>query len=304
VTQGLANTLVAGSSYLLVASGFWLIYSTVRFFHLAHGASYLFGAYAGLAALTLAGAYGGTPAFPPWVLWALGGLGAVLISGLAGVSMEILVYGPLRTRRSSPLLFLLASFGVLIVAENLVALTFGTGLRLVSFVPVHGGLELGGAVLTGAQLSIVAAAALTTGALWVFLRATSVGLKIRAVADDRISAELCGVNSHSITVAVFVVGSALAGLGGYVVGAATPIDPQMGMPAILKGIVACMFGGTDSLSGAVVGSFVLAALETLSVLALPPGWSNAVPFVVLLGVLLFRPQGILGSRAELAEART
>lgn len=294
--QLLLNGIIAGSIYALTAIGFTVIYRTVRFFHLAHGAVYTVGAYLAYTVVDF------------WLLvfrrnlsiigWILTFLTGVIGSGILGVLIDRLIYLPLRKKNASNLIFLLASFGVFIFLQNLIQLFYGAQILTIRSGPVKEGHHFLGAVITDIQIVILAVSLILMILLWFFIQKTKLGKAMRAVADDPIVANVVGINPEKIILTSFAIGSALAGAAGILISFETNIEPTMGFSAILKGVIASIVGGIGSIPGAVLGGFFLGLAENLGIWKIPAGWKDCIAFVILIVFLLIRPWGVLGTKTE------
>lgn len=285
--QLILNGIIAGSIYALIAIGFAVIYRTVKFFHFAHGVVYAAGAY---LAYTFAISLG----FNPVISFFL----AVIVSAIAGVLIDRLVYKPLRKHKAPNLVFLMASFGVFIFVQNLLQLIYGTQILTIRTGPVKEGRHFLGAVITDIQIMILIVSVCLSVALWLFIQKTKLGKAMRAVADDLMAASIVGINPERIILAAFAIGSALAGAAGILVSLETNIEPTMGMNAILKGIIASIIGGIGSIPGAMFGGLFLGIAENLGIWKISAGWKDCIAFVILIVFLLLRPGGIMGVRTE------
>ncbi len=285
MNQLLLNGLIAGSIYALVALGFAVIYRTVRFFHFAHGAVYAVGAYVGYSVVIGFGAY-------PVVGVLAGGLAA----GFAGVAIDLLVYRPLRRRKSPNLVFLIASFGVFVLLQNLMQILYGPQTLSVRTGSVMAGHDILGAVITDTQITILIVGLILFAALSFFLHYTRLGTAMRAVADDPLGAEIAGIDPERIIQVSFFIGSVLAGMAGMLVAYETNLEPTMGFNAILKGIIASIIGGIGSIPGAVLGGYLLGLVENLGIWKIASGWKDTIAFVLLIIFLLAWPSGIMGKR--------
>lgn len=290
IRQLILNGVIAGSIYALVALGFTIIYRTVRFFHFAHGAVYTAGAYLAYTFIVLLH-------INPFISFAL----SIIFSSLLGVAIDRLVYLPLRRQKASDLILLLASFGVFIFLQNLIQLIFGAQIVTIRRGPVKEGYHIFGAVITEIQVLILIVSSLLLIILWVFMKRTKLGKAMRAVADDPIGASVVGINPETIILSSFAIGSALAGAAAILISYETNIEPTMGFPALLKGIIASIVGGIGSIPGAVLGSYFLGLAENLGIWKISAGWKDCVSFLILIVFLLFRPAGLLGIRVEKEE---
>ena len=287
IQQLIVNGIIAGSIYVLIAIGFTVIYRTVKFFHFAHGVVYAVGAYL---------------VYTFFVLLGLNSVFSFLLSSgltaLLGVGIDRFVYRPLRNRKASTLIFLIASFGVFIFLQNLLQLIFGAQILTLRTGPVVEGHHFFGAVITNTQILIIVASFILFILCWLFIQKTKFGKAIRAVSDDPLGARVVGINSERIIRGVFAIGSALAGAAGILISLETNIEPTMGMNAILKGIVASIIGGIGSIPGALLGGLFLGLAENLGIWKIQAGWKDTIAFAILIIFLLFRPSGIMGVKTE------
>jgi branched-chain amino acid transport system permease protein len=287
--QLLLNGLVAGVMYALVAIGLSLIYNTTRVFHFAHGAIYTAGAYLCYATFVSLG-------------WPL--LFAVTLTALGtaafGIALELLVYAPLHRNSSSPTVGLISSLGAYIVLVNAIALLFGNETKILQ-PGVQATVHLGPLILARIQVVQLIAGIVLLGLVLVLLRVTMLGKRIRAVRDNAALAEVMGVSVASVRLVVFALGSGLAGCASVLAALDVGMDPHVGMPILLIAAVAMIIGGLDSFEGAVTGGLFLGLLQGLVVWKVSARWLEAVTFVLLIVVLVFRPQGLLAQRRRLEE---
>ena len=286
VGQIFLNIVIAGAIYSLVTLGFNLTYSTVRFFDLGYGALTAVGGYAVLY-------FYKSLSFGPLPSIVLG----VFVAGALGLIIERIVYRPLRMRKATGAVLLIASLGVLTVVQALIAIVFSSQFQALS---KDSGNEhiyaLFGGVMTETQVVILAVAISIMLALGVVLRYTLFGKAVRAIADDEEVAQVVGINSGRITSIVFFIGAAIAGTAGIATGFDTGLQPTMGLALLLKGVIAVIIGGIGSVYGGVLGAFLLALIENLGAWQFAGEWKDAIAFAVLIVFLLFRPQGILGKK--------
>jgi len=281
------NSIIAGSIYALIAISFIIIYRTIKFFHFAHGIVYTTGAYLAYVLVIKAGL---NPVFSFFL--------SILLASLLGILIDRLVYYPLRQRKATNLVFLLASFGIFIFIQNLLQLIFGAQILTLRTGPVKEGYHIFSAVITPIQITIIIVSICLVLILWLFIQRSKLGKAMRAVADDPVGASVVGIHSEKIILASFAIGSALAGAAGILISYETNIEPTMGMPAILKGIIASIIGGIGSIPGAVFGGYFLGLAENLGIWKIQAGWKDCIAFVILIIFLLFRPGGIRGILPE------
>lgn len=287
LTQLIINGIIAGSIYALIALGFTVIYRTVKFFHFAHGVVYAAGAY-------LAYTFFITLHLNPIISFFL----SISLCAILGVAIDKSVYYPLRLKKASNLIFLLASFGVFIFLQNLIQLIYGSQILTLRTGPIREGYHILSAIITPIQIWILVVSCGLLAILWSFVKYTKLGKAMRAVSDDPIAASVVGINPDKTILASFAIGSALAGAAGILISLETNIEPTMGFSAILKGIIASIIGGIGSIPGAMLGGFFLGIAENLGIWKIQAGWKDSIAFLILIIFLLLRPGGIFGVKTE------
>ncbi len=215
-----------------------------------------------------------------------------------GLAIDRLVYYLLRKQKASNLIFLLASFGIFIFIQNMIQLIYGAQILTIRTGPVVVGHHVLGAVITDIHILILVSSITLSVALWLYVKYSKLGKAMRAVADDPVAASVVGINSEVIIMAVFFIGSALAGAAGILISLETNLEPTMGFNAILKGMIAAIIGGIGSIPGAVLGGYFLGLAENLGIWKIQAGWKDAIAFAILIIFLLFRPGGIMGIKTE------
>ncbi len=290
VISQLVNGLILGSMYALIAIGFSMIYGIVRLINFAHGDIFAIGAFATLAGVGALGL--------PFPVAAVAVLG---VGALVGVVIERIAFRPMRG--APQVTGFIASLAVAIFIENLAVLTISAQPRTFR-VPDYLNLLLpiGGLSLRVIDIVIVVLAIVLMSALVLFVRHTRTGVAMRATAENYDVARLMGININRMIALAFAIGSGLAAIGGLMWGSKYgQIAPFMGLLPGLKAFVAAVIGGVGSITGAMLGGFVLGLAEVLFVGLLPPeysGYRNAFVFGALIVVLLAMPNGILGKSTE------
>lgn len=281
--QLVANSLITGANYGLVAVSFSLIYSAGRFFYLAHGAVYTASAYLVFTAASLL-------SLPAPIAITVGILGAVVL----GAGMEICVHQPLRRKGSSSEILLLASLGFLVTIQNVISMVFGDATVRIGTHTIVEGLDIFGARITGIQLCSILLSLVLTITLAAWLRWTSVGRQMRAVANDYGLGLALGLDCDRVIASAFAIGSALVAIAAILSGYDTDLTPLMGFNAILMGVVAVIVGGIGSIPGAFLGGLLVSSIQQVAAFELPIQLQYGVLFAVLILFLLLRPQGIFG----------
>ncbi len=265
----------------MVAIGFNLIYSTRKFFDLAHGSMAVIGGY---------GVYVFTGSFnlPVWLSVIL----AIIVAGLAGLALDSTLYRALREKKATGLVLLVASLGVFTFIQSMISIFFSAQFQRVGSSNGVQSLEILGANVTPTQITAMVLAVLTWLFIAAFLKFTLFGKAMVAVSDDEEVSSIVGINTKRIFYGAAFIGSALAGLGGAMFAIDTGIEPVSGLMLILKGIVGAIIGGIGTIHGAFFGSFLLAFVENFGIWKISTEWRDAISFGLLIIFLIFRPQGI------------
>ena len=289
--QQLVNALSVGSLYALIAVGLSLIFGILRLSNFAHGDMMMIGAFATVLLTT-----SGLSFLPAFLL-------GIVVAALAGVIIERVAYRPVRG--APDVTMLLTSLALTFILENLGILLFTASPRnfpLPDWMTRLWSLLDGRVTFTNINVLSVGLTVISLLFLTWFMRRTTVGLGMRAAAEDLGAAQLVGVRVNRVIVVAFMLASAFAGLAGVLWAAqAGVVDPLMGFTPLLKAFVAAIIGGLGSLPGAVLGGYLLGALEVLIVAFLPPEVSpyrDAIVFGLLIGFLLLRPGGLLNVTRE------
>jgi len=284
IPQLIINSLIAGAIYALVALGFNLAYGATRFFNLAHGVMTIIGGYLFFYLTKSLG----------WNIY-LAVISGVLLAGFLGYGLDKMIYQPLRKRKASNMVLLVASLGAFTVLQALIAILFTSQFRTLSDGVYEPRIfEILGGVITQTQLIILLSAVLATLGLVGLLYKTQLGQAVRAISDDEEVAKIVGLDTDKIIGQVFFISSVIAGLGGILVGFDTGIEPTMGLGLLLKGVIASIVGGIGNIFGGVLGAFFLGFVENFGIWKISGEWKDAIAFTLLIVFLIFRPKGILG----------
>ena len=286
VPQLIVNSIIAGSLYALVALGFNFIYGATRFFNLAHGVIAVAGGYTVFFFTKTLGW--------PIILAVIFGL---LVSGLLGYFSEIFIYRPLRTRKSSHMVLLVASLGVLTAVQAIIAIFFSSQFQTLGDIDsVNRTFNIFGGIITEIQLVMFISVILVTIGLALLLRFTFFGKSVKAISDDEEVSRMIGINTNYVTGIVFFIGSSIAGLAGILSGYDTGLEPTMGMGLLLKGVIASIIGGIGNVYGSVFGAMLLGFAENFGIWKISGEWKDAIAFSLLIIFLLVRPRGIFGRK--------
>ena len=293
--QQVVNGLSLGSIYALIALGYTMVYGILRLINFAHGEVFMMGAYAGYYCASWLGVQGYESAgasFP--LLLALVVLGFAMVSvALLGVTIEGLAYRPVRNaQRLTPLI---TAIGVSLFLQNAAMLVFSPNPRRYPAILSEVRFELGGVILTNIKLAIFAVAMLLMLGLHLLVQKTWTGRAMRALSMNADAARLMGIDVNATIRATFAIGSALAAAGGILFGLdQITINPLMGVLTGLKAFVAAVLGGIGNIPGALLGGVLIGLAEQLTAGYLSPDYRDAITFVILILMLLIKPEGLLG----------
>lgn len=289
------NGLTLGSVYALLAIGYSMVYGILKLLNFAHGEVYMFGAFAGYGLLIMLGGPA-SPIVPVWLLIPLMFLAAIVVSIVVGVTMERFAYRPLRN--SSRIAPLISAIGVSFFLQATALFLFSAGFRSYDapdLIDVSTGIAVGpvDVWLVRVIVIVIASALMVLLTLWV--NKTRTGKAVRAVSFDREAAEMMGIDVDRVVVVTFLIGSALAGVGGVMAGLVFGrIFSFMGFSAGLKAFTAAVVGGIGSIPGAMLGGLLIGMAESYTTAYISSTFQNLIVFSLLIIVLLVKPTGLLG----------
>ena len=298
--QQVLNGLVLGSIYALVALGYTMVYGIIGLINFAHGEVVMVGAMVTISVLTMLAGAG----FAPGILTLLLAImAAAVVCMLLAQGMEKYAYRPLRKApRLTPLIL---AIGISIALQNLAMMIWGRGYKTFPEVVEVQPVEVFGATLTNVQVSIMLIAVVIMFGLWLLVDKTRLGKAMRATAQNQEVAGLMGININRVISATFLIGASLGAIAGVMrainYGQA---DAYMGLLLGLKAFSAAVLGGIGNLFGAMAGGLLLGLIESLAAGYtgqltggfLGANYQDIFAFAVLILVLLFRPNGLLGER--------
>jgi branched-chain amino acid transport system permease protein len=298
--EQLLNGLQFGVTLFLMAAGLTLVFGIMNFINLAHGSLYMVGAYLALAAAQWTGSY---------LLGVLLGLCGTLV---VGILVELVALRTLYER--DHLDQVLATFGLILFFNELVAIFWGRAAQFASVPPfLSGHIEL----FTGSSYPLYRAAIIVVGfvtavVLWYVVTRTRIGMLIRAGATNRTMVAALGINIRLLYTLVFGFGAALAGLAGVMAGPIYNVQPGMGELILIQVFVVIVIGGIGSIRGALIGAIIVGVVDTIGRAFLKPALSAFISptageaagpalasiliYLLMAGVLTFRPQGLFPAR--------
>ena len=280
------NGVVFGSLYVLVALGLTLIYGVLVQINFAHADIVTIGAF---AAYFFTAALGGNY---------IAGIGVALLVGAAlGWLVNAAIFAPLRER--SELLPLIATIGVSILLQNAMLLLLGPIPYAFDSPYSNEVIRLwGGTFITWQNLIIVIVSTLTIALLYAFMKWTFIGKALRAVAQDRETAGLVGINPGGLVMLTFVIASALAGMAGAMLGPILVLTPFAGTSMIVKAFAIVIIGGFGNVEGTIIAGLLVGLIESATTQLVNPGLTDIVVFSLLLLMLAVRPTGLIAEKRE------
>jgi len=293
--QQIANGIVLGATIGLIALGYTMVYGIIQLINFAHGEVFMVGAFGGLAVYR-------------WVLpvswqeqWYIALplmlLGGVIVAVVIAVIMERFAYRPLRNApRLAPLI---TALGVSVALQEAIRIWFPDADAAQPFprVFIDKQIDLGPVEISASGLLLIVVSIGLSILLQAYVSRSRMGRAMRATSQDRDTARLMGVNPDRVIVLTFILGAALAGVGGVLYGSwITNVDNSIGFQNGIFAFTAAVLGGIGSLRGAVIGAFIIGLIKNLGGQYLPGGtqYDYVWIFVVLILVLVFRPQGLFG----------
>ncbi len=280
--QQLVNGLSLGSIYALVALGYTMVYGIIKLINFAHGDVYMIGAYTAFFVTTYLG-MGFLPAL----------IASMVVCGILGVLIERIAYKPLR--KAPRITALITAIGISYVIEYTTQFFMGTSVRTFPQLLPNTSWQLGPVRITYIQMVIFTVTLVLMILLTFIIQKTKIGRAMRAVSADENAAKLMGISVDNTISFTFLIGSALAGAGGMLVGLYyNAASPLMGMVPGLKAFVAAVFGGIGSIPGALVGGLFIGIAETLVVAYGSSLYRDAIVYAILIIVLIVKPTGLFG----------
>ncbi|MCK5460413.1 branched-chain amino acid ABC transporter permease [Candidatus Gracilibacteria bacterium] len=288
IPQLLWNGLVSGALIALVSLGLTLIYSIAGFIQFAHGELVALGAYSFMV-------------FHKWLNWEIlpASGGALFFVILVGLLLEKFFFRPVSQKDS--MIPLVISIGLSMGIQSIILIIFGANILTMSnnFSKSHSFFN-NTILATYPQILTVALSIFLMISLILFLKHSKIGKSIRAVSSNRAVAETFGINVNKSLQWIFGIGALMAGIAGICLGFEQNLEPLMGVHILIKAFAAIILGSIGSIRGAIFGAFLIGVSENLLVGLgiIPSGFSVAIPFIILILMLLIKPEGLLGKRFE------
>ena len=280
--QFIINGLITGILYSLLAIGFALVYNTTRIFHIAAAGIYVFAAYMFWFFVAKAG----LPIIPASLV-------AIVLTMVLSLLSELLVYRPLKNKKASLNVAMIASIGAMTVIINTIAMCFGNETKVIENAILQP-LTLGDIIITTPQKYQAVIGIVAIIVFMAILKWTNWGLRLKALSADETLFETLGFDTKATRVMVFLASGAFIAIASCLTVYDVGLDPNMGMSVLISAVVAMIIGGVGKFSTCILGGLTLGVLQSLTVYQFASNWQNAVTFLVLLILLFLRPQGIAG----------
>jgi branched-chain amino acid transport system permease protein len=279
--QFLAGGLTAGAIYALVALGFSIVFNASRVINFAQGEFVMIG---GMSAVSLVGT--GVP-MPAAIV------GAVLVAGVVGLLLERLAVG--RARKADVVTLIIITIGASILLRGLAQLVWDKRIHVLAPLTGDRPIPLFGATVLPQSLWVLGVTVLIVAALSWFFNRTRLGKAMRATSYNRLAAQLVGIDVRKVLFASFGLAAALGAIAGVLIAPIAFTSYDVGVMLGLKGFAAAILGGLGSFPGAIIGGLVLGLLESLGAGYVSSAYKDVIAFLIILAVLFFRPDGILGA---------
>jgi branched-chain amino acid transport system permease protein len=286
VLQQLFNGLSRGSVYALIAVGFALIFSVLKFSNFAHGGVMSIGAFAGFF-------FAGVLKLNPVVSVLL----TAAVGALVGIVLDTIAFKRLRRRKSPDIFYFVSSITAGMLFMNILTIFFGTTFYSIPAFFTNQSIKLGNVVIIKNDIMIFLVSMLFLVALLLLINKTAFGLALRAISLNIDTAKLMGINIDWVVLVTFMMAGGLGGIAGIFLGLNFTVDPFIGN-MMVKGFIASVIGGLGSISGAIWGALLLGVIEVVLTILLGDNITPAIVFIFTLLFLLIRPQGISGKNIQ------
>jgi len=281
--QTLVNGILLGGLYACIGIAFSLLYGVMNLLNLAHGSLIMIGGYISFFFFQRLGV-------DPFLSLPV----SMICMFVIGYLVQKIIIN--RVVDANIFMVMILTFGIDLILVNIALLLWSADYRTLNAPYASQNFQLGPVVIPFLRLAVFCAALLLTAALALFMRFTATGQAIQATALDRYAARLIGIDVMQIYAVTFGISSALAGAAGCLLAMVMPIYPELGGPLTLKAFIVAVLGGLGGLYGALIGGIVLGVVELVGAYIIGPSYQVGIGVAMLLAVLVFRPQGILGKR--------
>ncbi|MEM4289283.1 MAG: branched-chain amino acid ABC transporter permease [Nitrososphaerota archaeon] len=278
------GTFITGSLYTLIAVGLSLLWSTMNFANFGHGAILVIGAYVAWYFAEITGLL-------PFIFL------SIPVTFLLGVFFDYLIFRKLRHYKDAVLRSMLASLTMLIIIERVLFLIFGGYRR---YIPplIKGNIVIGNITIFNQHILASIIAIITLIILYLILTRTVTGIAIKAAGQNIQESLIVGVNVNRIYSLTMGLGFTLAGIAGMLLGSMYIFDVTFGRTPQLIGYVIAVLGGIGNIKGTIYSSYLIAAIESLTIIIIGGGWRLAIPYLIMIAILVLKPHGLFGIKEE------
>ena len=285
--QQLVNGITLGSVYALIAVGYTMVYGVIQLINFAHGEIYMMGAFLSFTMVSSMG-------MNFWVAFPV----TIVLCSILGMLLDVVAYRPLR--QAPRLAALITAIGMSLFLQNLALIIWGSQIKAfpVATLPrifSYPAVTMGEIVISWLQVFILVVAFGMMAALHTIIHYTRVGTAMRAIAQDKVTASLMGINVNRVISFTFAIGSAMGGVAGILVGMYyNAIWPTMGYIAGIKAFAAAVLGGIGSVPGAMLGGGILGMAEVMGAGYISSAYRDGIAYAVMILVIIFKPSGLMG----------
>jgi len=281
--QLFVNGIQVGILYALTAVGFSLIFGSTKIFHFAHGATFVIAAY---IFQFFYGALG--------LHWIVGVIAAVMATVTFGLFLNRFVYVPIQRHEGSYFTIFVASFGSVIIVQNLTGIIFGRGFLVID-TPLSRGVEVIDNLLVSPLLAIALLCAVVIfGGLHLVMTRSHIGIALRALSESPELVRTFGLSARRLSMYAFALGSSLVVPAAIFTGATSGLNPAIGYHVMLISLISTIVGGVGSIWGAAIVGLMIGIAENVALWQVGSQWSEAVSFAILFLFIIFRPSGLFG----------
>ncbi|MHB8868585.1 MAG: branched-chain amino acid ABC transporter permease [Thermoleophilia bacterium] len=300
VQQQIINALTLGSVYALFALGYSMVYGILEMLNFAHGEVFMIGGFVGYL-VHLPFVSSGELTVHPAIVIGLMLVAAMVACAILGVAIEFFAYRPLR--KAARLAPLISALAMSILLQNIMGVVTGYRARAYRtdlLLPHEWSIKIGSATIGPERLLVIVVGVIVLISLDIFISRSRLGKAMRATSQDKEAASYQGISVNRIISITFLIGSALAGVGGVLTGMYyTQVDFAMGFALGMKAFTAAVLGGIGNLRGAVLGAMILGAAETFGAAYISTTYKDVIAFALLIILLLFKPSGLLGKQVPI-----
>lgn len=286
--QLLLNTIVSAFMLAIISWSFGIIFNSTKILHIAHSISYIAAVY---FFITI------NPIVNNWIV---SSILALTCSVLITILMEVLIYRPLYDKGVNQNITLISSLGIQILGVNIIAMIFGNETQMLDLF-LNQSYLFGSLIITKNQLLQLFISMLVLVSLFLLFRYSNLGIRIKSVADNDITASVLGINIPRIRISVFSLGAIIVGIAALLKATDTGVDPNSGMEIVLSAIVVVILNERDSITGVILIALIVTALQNLSEWYFSSEIKEAVTYILLIAVMLLRTEGILEYKMRVEE---